>query len=113
MLPYNRRVLKAVDWRRIHKKGKAVYTKDLVLKKVKNNLPYSRFGFVVGTKIDKRATERNQIKRRLRAIIIEKQEEIKEGHDIIFIVRPIFTKKNYGQLKKTVTGLLNKNQLFK
>lgn len=51
----------------------------------KNNLPQSRFSFIVARKEIKRATRRNLLKRRAREIIKEQQGELQEGYDVLFI----------------------------
>lgn len=60
---------------------------SVVIKAQKNTLPYSRFGFVVGKSIDKRATERNRIKRMTRSCIEEKWLGLL-GYDVLFVLRP-------------------------
>jgi len=47
----------------------------------------SRFGFVVSKRIDKRATERNRIKRKLRSCIEQNLDKITGGYDFLFVVR--------------------------
>lgn len=51
-----------------------------------NGLPYSRFGFVVSKKIDKRAVVRNRIKRVLRSAVRDFLEN-GQGMDVIFIAK--------------------------
>ncbi len=53
----------------------------------KNNLPFSRFGFVIAKKIDKRSVTRNRTKRALRSCIEEMQLKIIVGYDMLFILQ--------------------------
>jgi len=53
-----------------------------------NGLSYSRFGVVVGKKVDKRATERNKIKRTFYEAIRVRNLQNIEGRDILIIVYP-------------------------
>ncbi|OGM93664.1 ribonuclease P protein component [Candidatus Wolfebacteria bacterium RIFOXYD12_FULL_48_21] len=53
-----------------------------------NGLSYSRFGVVVGKKVDKRATERNKIKRMFYEAIRVRNLQNIEGRDILIIVYP-------------------------
>ena len=57
------------------------------LKIYKNNLPFSRFGFVISKKIDKRAVVRNRTKRVLRSCIEELRQKIENGYDMLFILQ--------------------------
>lgn len=66
-----------------------------VLKIAKNGKDFSRFTFVVSKKIDKRATERNRIKRKLRRCIEDKIGEIAKGYDFLFIMKENIKEKNY------------------
>lgn len=59
---------------------------SLSVKVQKNNLPNSRFGFVVGKGVDKRAVVRNRIKRSVRSLIEEKYLHV-PGLDMLFILR--------------------------
>jgi len=54
---------------------------------LKKNSPMTRFGFVISNKIDKRATRRNALKRRLRAMARQSIDKVLIGFDIIVIVR--------------------------
>ena len=58
-----------------------------LLKKVANNLPNSRFGFVVSKKIDKSAVVRNRTRRVLRAAIEDLLPDIKVGFDLLFVLK--------------------------
>lgn len=58
------------------------------MKTQQNTLLFNRFGFVVGKSVDILATERNNLKRRFRAIIEKMHFVGKEGYDILFILKP-------------------------
>ena len=53
-----------------------------------NGLSYSRFGVVVGKKVDKRATERNKIKRMFYEAIRVRNLQSIAGNDVLIIVYP-------------------------
>lgn len=52
----------------------------------KNELSYSRFGVVVGKKVDKRATERNKIKRMFYEAIRTRNLHHIPGQDVMIVV---------------------------
>lgn len=53
----------------------------------KNEFSYNRFAFVVSKKIDKRATARNRVKRRIRSCIEKMNNDLVQGWDMLFILR--------------------------
>ena len=62
-------------------------TQTFFLKVKKNNLSFSRFGFVVRKAVDKRATVRNRIRRLFRSCIEEMLPEIASGQDMLFLLK--------------------------
>lgn len=58
------------------------------VKTVSNGLSYSRFGVVVGKKVDKRATERNKIKRMFYRVIRERNLQNIPGQDMMIVIYP-------------------------
>lgn len=50
----------------------------------------SRFGFVVSNKIDKRASRRNGLKRRIRSVIEIELANLEKGYDVVIQVKKPF-----------------------
>lgn len=117
MLPKSYRLTKEKDFTAVYKKAKSVFTTSLVLKYVRRRdskkNENSRFGFVVSKKTAKKAAVRNKIKRRLRAIIEKKIEELPVGYDFILIVRAGIIKKNYQAIKNDVESLFKRAGIIK
>jgi ribonuclease P protein component len=113
MLPKTHRLLKDSEYQRVWKRGKSFYTKTLGFKLLKNNLDVSRFGVVVGTKVSKKATLRNQIKRRVSEVLRLKINEITPGYDLIVLSLPAAAEKKYQDLKNDVLTGLNFFRLLK
>jgi ribonuclease P protein component len=92
MLKKLHRLKKDRDFSRVFKRSKKVRTENLVfnIAQFSPSNP-SRFGFIVANSIDKRATRRNGIKRRMRAAIKELLPEIKTGYDAIISVKKPFS----------------------
>jgi len=106
MLAKQHRLLRDADFQKIWKQGKSFYTKSLGFKLLKNNLTVSRFGIVIGTKISKKSTIRNKIKRQLSEIIRLKLKEIALGYDLIIIALPSVIGKDYQELEKEIQSAL-------
>jgi len=83
-------------------KGKTIAGKLIFLKAQKNNLNTPRFGFVVSSKISKKAVIRNRIKRKLREVV----KDFNKGFDIIITVRPEIIDKTYQEIKDDFTNII-------
>ena len=83
-----------------------------VLKLTRNEESFSRFGFVVSKKIDKRATVRNKIKRKIRVCIETNFDKIKPGYDILFILKKHILNKTTKEISELTLGELEKQKLL-
>lgn len=113
MLPKQNRLKKKTDFNRVFEKGKGVKVDSLLLKFVKNGLETSRFGFVAGLKISKKAVLRNKLKRRLRAAVRKKIPEIRPGFDGVWVALKGLETKNSKEIEAAVQEILQKTILFK
>lgn len=113
MLFRENRLKKKRDFDRAHKLGTFVRFGFLSLKKVKNGLPDSRFGFLVGTKISKKAVLRNKIKRRLREVTRLNNSRIVPGYDVVVFVRPDILEKDYQEIETCLLSLYEKARILK
>lgn len=105
MLPKANR-LPAPDVRLLLRKGKRLYSPMVQLIYGKNNLPVSRFAFIVSTKIDKRATARNRIRRLLSESVRLLLPSLAPEYDVLFIVRQKNRDERIGEVKQSVENLL-------
>jgi|SRR3989339_55256 len=69
-----------------------------------NGLSYSRFGVVVGKKVNKRATERNKIKRIFYEAIRVRNLQNIAGNDVLIIVYPEINQFAREEVIKAVKG---------
>lgn len=74
---------------------------------------FTRFGFIISTKIDKRATVRNRIRRLLSEIIRLEILPKLEGsaYDVVFVARPAIIGKDYEEIAYWVNKILPKTPL--
>lgn len=68
----------------------------------------SRFSFIVSTKIDKRATHRNRIRRLLSEAVRLHIDEIKSGLDCVFIAKKGLEGVRQKEVEQIVMGMLTK-----
>ncbi len=85
MLSGINRLKKKRDFEYVFKQGRGLKEGFLSLKFAKNNLEVTRFGFVVGQKVSRKAVVRNKVKRRLRELAKVKLENIKKGLDVVVV----------------------------
>lgn len=75
----------------------------------------SRFGFIVGKKVDKKATQRNLVKRRLRSIIQTHIKELNEEicFDVVIIAYEKINEMQYNELEISLLKTLRHNKILK
>lgn len=100
---------KKAQYKSVYESGKTKLDKFLVIKALKNQYGYSRFGFSINKKIGK-AVARNRIKRILKEIT--RMIKFKQGVDVIFIARAESVGANFYQLKNSAISLLARMELL-
>lgn len=95
----------------IRRQGRSFANQLLVLCALPNELPYSRFGFTVNSRIGN-AVRRNRIKRRLREIMRLQQDTLQPGWDIVLIARQPIRSAGYQEMETACARLLRRAQLF-
>lgn len=96
----------------IRKQGESYNSELLVMCVLANELPYSRFGFSVSSRIGG-AVIRNRIKRRLRETIRLRMQQIEPGWDVVFIARHPIRKADYHQIDAACARLLRRAHLLR
>ena len=112
MLPKPNRLRLEKDIKALFTKGKGVFNTVCGMKLRPNRLPVSRFAVVVGTKVSKKAVERNRLRRKIRALLEERLEEMKPGYDVAMIVRPKAMEVSKEELEKEIIKVLKKSPLL-
>ena len=113
MLAKRSRLVKEKDFKTIFRRGKSFYAKIFGVKALANGLKENRYGIVIGTKVSKKAVERNKLKRRLRAAIKEFDGKLVRGFDLIVIVSPSAKNQKYKFIKNELEKALFTLKLFK
>lgn len=85
-LPKQNRLKKKKDFDEVFKKGKAANGAFLFIKFRKSSSAASRFGFVVSTKVAKKAVLRNKIRRVLSTAVRANLSPLHTAYDVAVIV---------------------------
>ncbi|MFZ5845477.1 MAG: ribonuclease P protein component [Patescibacteria group bacterium] len=107
MLPKSHR-LPASEIPAVLKQGRKITIPvgQLIFRRTQNSV--SRFAFVVATRVDKRATVRNRLKRLLREAVRHLLPRIKPGYDTIVIARTNFFNSTQPEVEVMVKEMLIK-----
>ncbi len=93
----------------VHTHGRSLADGPVLIRSVRNDLQFSRFGLSVGRRVGKAVT-RNRVKRRLRAIMNGKQ--LVPGWDIVIIGRASAAQSSYATIDGSVTKVLTRGGLL-
>lgn len=107
MLPKTHRLRRMRDFALLSQKGRVVYAALFTLRFRASEVP-TRVGFVVSTKIYKRAHDRNRVKRRLREVLRLVRASWPVNHDLLFIARPEAKDAPFEELKAAVLRAFEK-----
>jgi len=112
MLPKENRLKKKKDFDQVFKQGKSFKEDFLFLKTKKNKLKEPRFGFIVSTKISKKAVVRNKIKRRLREIAKGSLVRLRPGLDVVLVAQKGIEEKEFAEIKEVCEKLFRKANIL-
>jgi ribonuclease P protein component len=104
--------LRGREFEEVLKKGKGFRVNGLVLKLILKEKG-KKFGFLISKKILKKAVQRNKVKRRLREILRERVEDIKDGVRIVFVALKGLEEKEFLELKEIFEKILKKSKILK
>lgn len=100
------------DFKNVFDNGRTVSLAELVLKFYPNKLKFPRIAIIISKKVAPKATKRNLIKRRIKAILQPTINNL-PNFDLIFITKPELAKKDFAELKDIITGLIKKSKITK
>ena len=111
------RLRKRADFLRVRNTGQAVATRSCIIQYAKrsenmgDSVSCVGIGFTATKKIGK-ATVRNRAKRRLKAIILDKNLQLKSGYDIVLIARSATPNRSWDKLQKDIKHGLQQAHLI-
>jgi ribonuclease P protein component len=112
MLPRQNRLVRKPDFEKVKEKGDKFQSSLFGLLVFPNEEEFSRFGFVISTKISKRAVKRNRVKRLLRERVRLLLPKIKPGFDIVFLGKKALLEVDYPEIDKEIRRLFKKARLL-
>ena len=112
MLAKANRLTKEADFKKVARKSKPTHSKYLILKKISAPKSETKFGLVISTKVSKKSTERNKIRRKLRQIIRLNIKRIKPDFQVMLVVKNSILNQDYQSIRKDLEELLKKVRLI-
>jgi len=104
---------KQEDFDRLRNKGNSVGSRFVVLVWLRNNLGYSRKAFLASKKVGNSVVRHRStrlMKESLR--LIEKEREIPQGYDLLFIARNTILDSKCADVKKSIEAAMKRAKLI-
>lgn len=111
MLAKKHRINKEL-FKKVFKEGKNFFSEKISVKIAPITADLSAFSFVVSSKVSKKATERNKLKRRARHIVQKIIPEIKKGLGIIIIFKKNCEKATFQEIEKEIKTVFKKAKIL-
>ena len=105
------RVKKEKDFSAIFKEGKSFANRKFVIYRLENDEQHFRVGLSVSKKLGNAVT-RNQIKRRIRHILIEYKNQLVENVDFVVIARKGVEILDYAEMEKNLLHVLKLSNIY-
>ena len=105
------RVKKEKDFSAIFKKGEGFANRKFVIYRLEKNEQHFRVGLSVSKKLGNAVT-RNQIKRRIRHILIEHKNQLVENVDFVVIARKGVEILDYAEMGKNLLHVLKLSKIY-
>ena len=111
MLPRENRLVRKPDFEKVKEKGEKFQSNLFGLLVYSTSNKTSRFGFVISTKLSKKAVKRNRVKRVLREQVRLLLPRIKPGFDVVFLGKKALLESSYEEIGSEVKRLFKKAKL--
>ena len=108
MLKKNFRLTKKKDFNRLATHGRSIFGIYSTLRINRNNQNNKKIGFIISTKIFKRAVKRNRAKRRYREIIKKILPQIPNNYHYLFILKPKTLDADFQKMEQDVLHMISK-----
>ncbi|MFA6307540.1 MAG: ribonuclease P protein component [Patescibacteria group bacterium] len=112
MLPKENRLHLDKEIKDLVKSGQSFFLPELVIKYKANQEQLSKIGFIVSTKVDKKAVSRNKVARQLREVVREALPKLKTGYSVLIIAKKKILELDFVSLKKQINFAFEKTRLY-
>lgn len=102
------------DFDRLHRKGKSVGSRYVVMVSLRNDLPYSRKAFLASKKVGN-SVQRHRAVRLMRESFrqIQKESGLPDGYDFLFIARSTIKDSKCADVKKSIEAAIKRAGVLK
>ncbi|HHX63597.1 MAG TPA: ribonuclease P protein component [Chloroflexi bacterium] len=111
-MPRKHRLTRSADFGRVHARGRCWSDSRIVVCRLRNDLPYSRFGFSVSRRIGNAVT-RNRVRRLMREVVRMHHDLVEPGWDVVLIARRGIGGADYWAVERSVSHLFGVARLYK
>lgn len=111
MLNKKYRINKKKDYNNIYRTGKKLPGKYMVMLLASSEKGSNRYGIIASKKVGN-AVKRNRAKRRIRSIINEHRNELKNNYDVVIIARPLINNASYKVIDHEFMRMMKKAGLL-
>jgi len=112
-LPKQYRLTRQKEFEKVYDSGKTVRNSFLFIKFFKDSsLESSKFGIVVSTKVSKKATVRNKIRRQISEAIKPHLNRVAKNVNVIIVTNYKIVDKEFTEIEKVVLNLLKKSRII-
>lgn len=105
-------IKKKQDFNSVYRRGKLIKNRDFLIRYLKNEKYTNRLGVVISKKVSKKAVYRNKLRRQIKEYFSHKNNELKQGYDILVTAKPTCFGQDYQTIKKSLDYLLKKVDLI-
>lgn len=112
MLPKKYRLHQDKEIKDLVKSGRTFFLPEMTIKYKTNQAGNVRIGFIVSSRVDKRAVVRNKVVRRLREIMRSFLPQLKDGYFMLIIAKKKLSTLEFEMVQKQLLFALDKIGAF-
>lgn len=105
------RLRRTEDFARLRQSGKTIQNRFVLMSHSSNELTHNRYGLVTSGRVGG-AVVRNRMRRLLREVIRSLQPQLREGFDVVLVVRSPLTQQPFESIGRIVTDLFRQADLM-
>jgi len=112
MLPKENRLHTDKEIKSLVRSGQSFFLPEMVIKYKANQEDITKIGFIVSTKVDKKAVVRNKVARQFREVVRELLPSLKIGYSVLIIAKKKVLDLDFETLKKQISFAFDKTKLY-